>query len=65
MTMNDPHRLSSVLAGMSYPARTWQLLAEADSYGADAQTREALSRLPVATYADLSAVMAELRDIQW
>jgi hypothetical protein len=37
---------SGVLADLPYPARTWQLLAQADSYGATAQTREALSRLP-------------------
>jgi hypothetical protein len=62
MTMNDPERIASVLAGMPFPARTWQLLAQADSYGADSQTREALSRLPQDTYANLTAVVTALRN---
>jgi hypothetical protein len=56
----DPARFAAVLAGVAYPARTWQLLAQADHYGADAQTRAALDRLPVGTYANLDAVLAML-----
>jgi hypothetical protein len=54
---------SAVWAGLAYPARTWQLCAQADAYGADSHTREALSRLPAAVYAILDAVLTELRDM--
>jgi hypothetical protein len=46
---------------LAYPARTWQLCAQADAYGADSGTREALSRLPVAAYTSVDAVLTELR----
>lgn len=59
----DPTRLADVLAGMPYPARTWQLVAQADYYGADRHTRTELSRLPSGTYRDLDAVVDMLRDI--
>jgi hypothetical protein len=64
MTSIDPARFGGVLAGVPYPARTWQLCAQADAYGADAHTREELARLPTATYANLDAVITKLRDIQ-
>lgn len=62
MAVIDPDRYRAVLAGMSYPARPWQLCAQADAYGADSHTREALARLPVAAYASLDAVLTGLRD---
>jgi hypothetical protein len=68
MTTSDPARFSGALAGVTYPARAWQLWAQAqaqaqaDAYGADAQTCEQLSRLPAATYANLDAVITQLRD---
>jgi hypothetical protein len=58
----DSARISGVLAGVRYPARTWQLLAQADAYGADALTRTVLGRLPDSTFASLDAVLAVLRD---
>ena len=60
MAIRDRERFSAVLAGVSYPARTWQLWAQACSYGADAGTLEALSRLPVAVYESLDAVLIVL-----
>lgn len=54
----DPTRVSAVLADVSYPARTWQLITHADYYGADAVTRAELHHLPVDTYQDLAAVIA-------
>jgi hypothetical protein len=61
MGVSDPNRVRAVLAGLAYPARTWQLCAQADAYGADSATREALSRLPVTAYASVDAVLTELR----
>jgi hypothetical protein len=58
----DDARIGSVLAGVSYPARTWQLLAEAQHYGADIHTRTELGRLPVGTYLSLEAVLRALRE---
>jgi Protein of unknown function (DUF2795) len=62
MASGDPDRFRAVLDGLAYPARTWQLCAQADAYGADSRTREALSRLPVTAYASLDAVLTQLRD---
>jgi hypothetical protein len=54
--MDHQHRIGAVLGGVSFPARTSQLLAQADAYG-DAQTRTELGRLPVGMYANLDAVL--------
>ena len=59
-TRTDPARIAAVLAGVAYPARTWQLLAEADYYGADTHTHAELRRLPVGSYESLDAVLAAL-----
>jgi hypothetical protein len=59
----DPARIADVLAGVPYPARTWQLLAQADHYGADRHTHIELSRLPQGTYRDLDAVLNMLQDV--
>ncbi len=56
----DPTALARVLAGLSYPARTWHVLAQADYYGADAHTRTELHRLPVGMYPSLRAVISAL-----
>ena len=60
----SPIGLAQVLAGLSYPARTWQLLAQADYYGADYSTRAELARLPVGTYDSLDAVLEGLLGVQ-
>jgi uncharacterized protein DUF2795 len=49
-----------VLAGLAYPARKWQIVTQADLYGADTHTRSRLHRLPVREYrspADISATL--------
>lgn len=56
-----PARITAVLAGMTYPARTWQLIAQAD-YCGDVPARIELGRLPVGTYASLDEVLAALRE---
>lgn len=48
--------LSSVLSGLDFPARPWQIIAVAESYGTDAQTMTRLHQLPSATYPTLRHV---------
>jgi hypothetical protein len=66
--MTSPHRfdykaarLTTVLAGMRYPALAWQLAVQADYYGADVHTRADLAALPSGSYADLDAVLRAVR----
>jgi hypothetical protein len=56
----DHQHLAPVFSGLMFPARTWQLMAEADYYGADYHLRAALSRLPEGDYLDLAAVLGAL-----
>ena len=56
----DARRISQVLAGLRYPAARWQVLAEADHYGADSASRAQLWALPTGVYDDLSSVLVEL-----
>jgi hypothetical protein len=48
--------LASVLADLTYPARPWQIVAVAETYGADAHTMTRLHRLPAATYPSLGHI---------
>jgi Protein of unknown function (DUF2795) len=48
--------LASILADLRYPARLWQIVATAESYGADADTMTRLHRLPAVDYASLRHV---------
>ena len=55
-------RLGHVLAGLGFPAVRWQLVAQADYYGADSRSRTELGRLPAAgPYRDLAAVISAVR----
>jgi hypothetical protein len=56
----DVQRIAHVLADLEYPAEKWRVLAEADHYGADAQTRAQLWALPAGLYEDLNGVLARL-----
>lgn len=56
----DVERIGQVLDGLLYPAARWQVIAQADHYGADAVTRAQLVALPVRAYVDLGAVLAAL-----
>ncbi|GAA4558017.1 DUF2795 domain-containing protein [Pseudonocardia xishanensis] len=56
----DVARIGQVLAGMAYPAAKWQIVAQADHYGADAVTTAQLWSLPSGTYRDLAAVCVGL-----
>lgn len=56
----DIARVAQVLAGVAFPAATWQLIMHAEEYGADATSRTQLRGLPAGGYADLPAVLAAL-----
>lgn len=57
-------RVANALAGLRFPAMRWQLIAEADYYGADALTRDELTELPIQSYPDLAAVISTLAAIR-
>jgi hypothetical protein len=52
--------IAQVLDGLRFPAARWQVIAQADYYGADAVTRAQLVTLPVGAYTDLGAVLVAL-----
>jgi hypothetical protein len=54
-------RLATVLAGLSFPASTWQLVVQADYYGADWITRAELGRLRAGEYPNLPAVLSAIQ----
>jgi hypothetical protein len=57
-------RLHHVLQDLCFPARRWQILAEADMYGADTEMRTQLYALPVRLYencADIASAMESCR----
>jgi hypothetical protein len=56
MTGTD-QRLRHVLAGLSFPAQRWQVIAEAEHYGADARTRQELRVLPDARFESYAALL--------
>jgi len=52
--LNLDQSLRFVLDGLRFPAEGWQIITQADSYGADATTCERLRRLPLRDRAYLS-----------
>lgn len=60
---DDPVRCAvrPVLAGLRFPARRWQVLAEADAWGASGPIRHLISCLPEGCYRDLDTVVDVLR----
>jgi hypothetical protein len=60
-TRVNPARVASVLDGVLFPAKKWQLIAQADYCGTDSQFRAELGRLPIGVYADLDAVLSGLQ----
>lgn len=60
----DDSRVAAVLAGLRFPALTWQLVAQADYYGADVQTRSELAALPIGEYPNFLAVLTKLREVR-
>jgi hypothetical protein len=56
----DADRISQVLAELRYPAAKWQVLAEADHYGADSTSRAQLWTLQPGVYPNLHSVLVAL-----
>ncbi|MDT7564054.1 MAG: hypothetical protein QOG76_2678 [Pseudonocardiales bacterium] len=54
-------RLAMVLAGLPFPARAWQLVVQAEYYGADWITRAELGRLPAGEFPNLPAVLSAIQ----
>jgi hypothetical protein len=54
-------RVAAVLEQLRFPAVRWQIIAEADHYGADWRTRTELERLPAGNYLDVAAVVSMIR----
>ena len=48
--------MSPVLDGLTYPAQRWQILVQAELYGAATTTKDVLRRLPQGSYADTGEV---------
>jgi hypothetical protein len=54
---DNVERMSQVLAGMAFPAAKWQLVMQAEAYGADAESRAELWALSTGIYPDLRSVL--------
>lgn len=52
--------IRQVLADLRYPAERWQVIAEAQYYGAGSECITRLVRLPVRSYANIDEVTREL-----
>jgi hypothetical protein len=51
-----------VLAGLIFPAHRWQVIAQAQYYGAGADFLRALDRLPTRSYRNIGEVLAQLAE---
>jgi hypothetical protein len=60
MPNHQPGNLDYALAGMSYPATYWQILAWADYNCATSKLRHVLWQLPHKTYVNQRAIVAAL-----
>jgi hypothetical protein len=56
--------LREVLAGVSYPAEKWDIIACAEIYGVAAPTRRRLYHLPVRRYVSASEVAATVGPLE-
>jgi hypothetical protein len=61
----DKAGLRDVLEGLMLPAKRWQLIAQAQYYGAHSACTRELSRLPVREYASLKDVAAHVAAQRW
>lgn len=59
MSRSVDQRVRQVLRGLHFPAEKWQIVTQAEIYGADARTRDQLYQLPMREYRSWSEV-AEL-----
>lgn len=49
--------LQQILSGLRFPARRWEVIAEADAWGVGGPLRQAISRLPDGNYPSLAVVI--------
>jgi Protein of unknown function (DUF2795) len=49
-----------ILAGLVFPAHRWQVIAQAQYYGAGADFLLALDRLPTRSYSNIGEVLSQL-----
>lgn len=49
--------LQHVLSGLRFPARRWEVIAEADSWGIGGPVRQVIARLPDGSYPSLAVVI--------
>ncbi|HEX3591299.1 MAG TPA: hypothetical protein VHV74_16895 [Pseudonocardiaceae bacterium] len=65
MTETEMQSLRIVLADLTFPAQRWEIITQADWYGADAVTTHWLRQLPsrAQPYRDIRDLMRALNDI--
>lgn len=49
--------LHHILSGLRFPARRWEVIAEADAWGVGGPLRQAIGRLPDGNYPSLAVVI--------
>jgi hypothetical protein len=59
-TVNEPARLTEILADLHFPAQKWEVITCAEIWGVDLETRRRLYGLPVRTFRDLREVVDAL-----
>lgn len=62
MSPEDDQRVRQILRGLHFPAEKWQIVTQAELYGADAATKDQLHRLPLGEYRNSSEVAANLAE---
>jgi len=60
MDTRGEQAVRQVLRGLDFPAERWQVITQAELYGADVQTREKLHQLPKRHYRSTSDVTRAL-----
>ena len=58
--MDREQAVRQVLRGLNFPAERWQVITQAELYGADERTREQLHALPQRRYRSTSDVTTAL-----
>jgi hypothetical protein len=60
MSRSVDQRVRQVLHGLRFPAEKWQIVTQAEIYGADATTRDLFHQLPMREYQSWTEVAATL-----
>lgn len=54
------HLVQQVLQDLTYPAEKWQIVTQAELYGADVTMREELHELPMREYGNMAEIAEAL-----